>query len=737
MASETRTFNKPVRRLLAVNLNYLGDALFTTPALAILKARFPDAELDVLAGERAVAILEGNPHITRLLPRPPHGGAGRAVALKNALQTGGYDAVFLFQSTLSNALLAWAARVPRRIGFAQEGCGPFLTDAVPGRQAGEHVVDAYARLAHAGQEWAEDATTDYRLSVALGPQERAFADDFFARHDRALPVVGLVIGATRPQKRWPEEYFARFADKLWTVGGMSSVLLGGPDEKQAAERIMAQAKSPLVSAVGQTTEKELAALIGRLGVVVSGDSGPLHIATAVNTPVVALFGSTDPADTGPWRPTENSASPTNALPPIARATVLYDALACAPCRKTPTCGGTFDCLRVLTPERVFDAACDLLQTAPARVQLPVLSPQLGHVPSVHSEPPRAPVIHKHLGGMTRVQVQSIVVLTKHRFMGDTIVAAPLLRATRRAFPDARITLLTGRAAATALQNCPYTDQIVTYDPRGTDSNHPADGQQSLQNALKQSGNSDDARPDLCLVADRSFRSAAIAWKCGGRIRAGFATERRAALLTHPIPYDPEAREIECYLDILRAVAPERAGEPPYDPTPELWLTPEEPTRGAEILREALRESGASDEMLARPLVGIQPGATYPGKQWPFRNFARVADFVARQNAVVVLVGSGDDEIRAATKMKAAMEIQDAPLIDLTGKTKLRETMGVLSHLGLFIGNDTGVNHIAASLDVPTVGLFGPTPARKWGNHGPCSAVLTAPNNDLSRWKRPR
>ena len=115
----------PIRRLLAVNLNYLGDALFTTPALAILKARFPDAEIDVLAGERAVAILQGNPHISRLLVRPPHGGSGRAVALMNALQNGGYDAVFLFQSTLSNAMLAWGARVPRRIGFAQEGCGPF------------------------------------------------------------------------------------------------------------------------------------------------------------------------------------------------------------------------------------------------------------------------------------------------------------------------------------------------------------------------------------------------------------------------------------------------------------------------------------------------------------------------------------------------------------------------------------------------------------------------------------
>ena len=596
-----------------------------------------------------------------------------------------------------------------------------MTDAVPGRQADEHVVDAYARLASAGLGGTLPPSayeTAHRLSVALAVPERAFADDFFTRHELVTPAIGLVIGATRPQKRWPEEYFVRLADKLWNVGGMSSVLLGGPDEKEAAQRILARAKSPVVSAVGQTTEKELAALIDRLGVVVSGDSGPLHIATAMNTPVVALFGSTDPADTGPWRP---PVSPNG--PSAAPATVLYDALGCSPCRKNPTCDGRFDCLQVLTPERVWEAACDLLPVQ-KRTRLPML-PIAPPAPI----PPRPPIIRRRLGVRSPVRVGSIVVLTKHRFMGDTIVSVPLLRATRRAFPDAQITLLTGRAASTALLHCPYTDRIVTYDPRssGQSAKNPAGGQRSLRHALQESGGK-ETRPDLCLVADRSFRSAAIAWGCGGRIRAGFATERRGFLLTHPIAYDPDEREIECYLNILRAVAPERWGDTPYDPAPQLWLTSDEKIRGAEILR---REREVCNLPQACPLVGIQPGASYVGKQWATSKFAHVADFLAERGAGIVLLGSGSDEINAANAMKAAMKTPNAPL-DLTGKTALRETMGVLHHLDLFIGNDTGVNHIAASLGVPTVGLFGPTPARKWGNSGPRSAVLNAPNNDLSR-----
>jgi len=177
-------------------------------------------------------------------------------------------------------------------------------------------------------------------------------------------VVGLVIGATRPQKRWPEEYWVQLAEKLWKANKVSCVLLGGPEEQEQAQRILAHpGEAPLSSMVGRTTEKQLAAVIGKLGLVVSGDTGPLHIATAMATPVIAIFGSTDPADTGPW------VRGANAGP----ATVLYEALSCAPCRKHPTCGGSVDCLRLLTPERVFEASCEMLGLPTRRTSLPMLT----------------------------------------------------------------------------------------------------------------------------------------------------------------------------------------------------------------------------------------------------------------------------------------------------------------------------------------------------------------------------
>jgi len=197
---------KPIRRLLAVNMNYLGDALFTTPALALLRAHHPDARIDVLAGQRAAAILAGNPSIDRIIVRPRRNGTARVVSFARTVREGKYDAVVLFQSIASNAAIGWLQRIPIRVGFARDGCRPFLTHAVGEHRPGEHVVDAYIRLAEALRPIDLPTPVTPGLSIALAPEERTFAEHIFRDQELLPPVVGLVIGATRPQKRWPEEY---------------------------------------------------------------------------------------------------------------------------------------------------------------------------------------------------------------------------------------------------------------------------------------------------------------------------------------------------------------------------------------------------------------------------------------------------------------------------------------------------------------------------------------------------
>ena len=171
------------------------------------------------------------------------------------------------------------------------------------------------------------------------------------------------------------------------------------------------------------------------------------------------------------------------------------------------------------------------------------------------------------------------------------------------------------------------------------------------------------------------------------------------------------------------------GEPLYDPHPALWTTDAERRRGAAIRAEHLPALASRNE---GPLVGVQPGAsTGDRKQWPTGRFAAVGRALIARGATLVLLGYGEEEQEAARQMRVALGADcDHAVLDLTGTTTLRETMGVLTHLDLFIGNDTGVSHIAASVGVPTVTLFGPTPARKWGSDSPRSVVIASPNGHM-------
>lgn len=317
-------------RLLVINQNFLGDVLFTTPALTALQRRFPEAELDVLVSERAAPLLWHHPAVQALHLRPARGGSrARWGALVRLLRTRHYGGCVVFHGTALSALLAWGHRVPLRLGFDTDRAGILLTERVAAHQAGEHFADAFLRAVGGG-----DGTE--RLQLTLTEAERAAV---------SLPegrCVGLALGTTRPQKTWPVSHFAQLAKRLRQAGHVP-VLLGGEAERAAAEAI-----PEAHSLVGKTDLRGLLATVERCAALVTGDTGPLHFAVALGTPVVALFGSTDPAETGPWRPR-------------AKTVTLYDALPCAPCRKHPTCDGRYDCLTSLTPERVFQAVREVLE----------------------------------------------------------------------------------------------------------------------------------------------------------------------------------------------------------------------------------------------------------------------------------------------------------------------------------------------------------------------------------------
>lgn len=332
-------------KILVVNMNYLGDALMTTPALAALRLGQPDAQVDTIAGASqgygAAQVLAMNPDIDQVIPRVDGGAAARCLQLAQVLRRGRYDAVVVLPSIAAYDTTVRLAGTPTRLTTPQLAGRVHLAD---------HLLQTVLPLA-------SDGYPPRRLVLRVPQDAARSARQKLASLQRARGlVVAVNLGATRPQKRWPAEHFIALVGRLAPEHNV--VLLGGSvaSDLETARAIRERVSSQsILDLTGQTTIEELAGVIENCDSIITADTGAMHIASAVGTPIVALFGSTDPLITGPY----------GDIP----VKVLYKALPCAPCGKHPTCAGRFDCLRSITPAEVLAALGDLLPARSARETL--------------------------------------------------------------------------------------------------------------------------------------------------------------------------------------------------------------------------------------------------------------------------------------------------------------------------------------------------------------------------------
>jgi heptosyltransferase-2 len=289
----------------------------------------------------------------------------------------------------------------------------------------------------------------------------------------------------------------------------------------------------------------------------------------------------------------------------------------------------------------------------------------------------------------------ILVITKFRYLGDNIVATPFLQRLHEAVPQAQITLLSGPAIPTLLQGCPTLFEVMPFNPKGPDK---------LKRNLALVRQIRERQFDTAFLVNRSLHTAIIARAAGIPVRVGFDTEHRGPLLSHRVPYDWNRPDLDCALDLLRAV-----GIPAETALPSLWVS--EGERAAALTQ--LKGLGIGLDDL---LVGMQPGAHDPEvREWGVEKFAELADRLTDTlSAKIVLLGSKEE--RAVSEQVAALMKQ--PPIILTGDTGLREALAIISLCRLWVGNDGGLLHAAVSLGPATVGIFGPTKAARWGYNTP-------------------
>lgn len=331
----------------------LGDVVHALPVLHGLRARYPAAKIDWLIGSAFAPLLEGHGELDDLIlfDRTRYGRVGRSLQVTRQfatflhdLRARRYDLVIDLQGLFRTGFLTWASGARVRIGFrdTREGAWVFYTDYVGtgSRDPDQHAVDRnydVARLL---------GFQDVRIRFDLSLTESDRAEALSLIRQAGLPdgrgVLAVVPGARWETKVWLPARFAEVIDTLHGERGLRSMLLGGPDEVGLCHRIADASRSGPVNLAGRTTVRQLAGVIGLADVVLCHDSAAMHLAVALDRPLVCVIGPTNPHRTGPYR---------------RLGDVVRLKLDCAPCylRRLSQCRNNHRCMRDIETVRVVSA----------------------------------------------------------------------------------------------------------------------------------------------------------------------------------------------------------------------------------------------------------------------------------------------------------------------------------------------------------------------------------------------
>jgi heptosyltransferase-2 len=342
-------------RILVISPNWIGDAVMAQPLLHLLKRMHPSHPIDVLAPPSVSAVWRAMAEVDTVIETPFRHGALQLKArwqLARQLKLRDYDQAYVLPNTLKFALIPWLAGIRKRVGYlGEKRYGLLSVIHHDDKHAPRGMVAFYAALAGPAKPGAglpQSAASLVpvprpRLTVAMTEAERVM------RHFGLTPQLPLLVFAPGAEfgsaKRWPAAYFGQLAQTVrQSIGQVQIVLLGSPKDQPVTAEIVQWAPE-VISLAGETSLAEAIALIAQAGAVVSNDSGLLHIASALNRPVVALYGPTDPGHAPPFSDI---------------ATSIYLHLSCAPCRQRECPLQHHKCMRDMLPTQVWQALKPML-----------------------------------------------------------------------------------------------------------------------------------------------------------------------------------------------------------------------------------------------------------------------------------------------------------------------------------------------------------------------------------------
>jgi heptosyltransferase I len=343
------------KSILVIKLGSIGDVLHTLPAVAALRASFPEARIDWLVEKKARVLLEGNPALhsiievdTRSWRRTPLSGATRRQMWKvlRDLRSAHYDLAIDFQGLWKSAAFAFFSGARQRLGFdathlKEPGCRFFYHQRVNPQVKSKHIIQKNNDLVSACgaklKEWV--------FTLPYSEQDEAYVADRL----REFEVHDFVIvnpGGGWPTKNWPARNYGELSQRIQRQLGLRCLLTWGPGEEPLVLEAREDTAGTIPLATFPTTLLQFIALARRARLFTGGDTGPMHLAAACGTPVVAILGPTDPSRNGPWSPLDE---------------VVYHPLPCGPCYKRSCEVFQTRCLKEISVDEVFEAVARRLK----------------------------------------------------------------------------------------------------------------------------------------------------------------------------------------------------------------------------------------------------------------------------------------------------------------------------------------------------------------------------------------
>ena len=335
-------------RILLVRLSAIGDIVFASPLVAAFRRAWPDAHIAWLVQPECAPLLHHHPDLDEVIEWPlgrwrAHWRAGRPLRLLSEareaiaeLRARRFDPAVDLQGLLKSALPVRLSGAAERVGLGSREGGPMLMT---------RLVDKGPDSPQIGSEYLHFAQilglplNGFAMAIHYAAEDAAAAEALIAEQRLAAGYVVICPFTTRPQKHWFAERWVELARRVRAETGLSVAMLGGPGDRAAAARIALDAGDAVVDLTGRTSLLVAAALIDRSRALIGVDTGLSHMGIAFRRPSLLLFGSTCPyLDT--TRP---------------EARVLYHRRDCSPCRRRPTCGGDFHCMRDIGVDEVLDA----------------------------------------------------------------------------------------------------------------------------------------------------------------------------------------------------------------------------------------------------------------------------------------------------------------------------------------------------------------------------------------------